>query len=100
MGFRLRLELRNPVVVGLNCGLGGGNLLAGGGITSLRGGAVLRIVELAQLHIALLNATLLRQIGGGELGDLRQTLGRGHAGLGQTLGCGGAALSQVGGHLG
>ena len=81
-----RLEFGDAVVVGLNGGPGGGDLLTGGGIGPVGGGAVLGVVQLAQLHIGLLDGILFGHVGGLQLRNLRQTLGRGHNGLGQ-VGC-------------
>ena len=47
---------------------------------------MLGVIQLAQFHIGLLDGVFLGHVGGLQLGNLRQTLGRGHNGLGQ-VGC-------------
>ena len=66
--------------------LGGGDPLAEGGVARLRRTAPLGIVELADLQIGLADGVLLAGIVQGQLGDLHQLLGLGHAGPAQVGG--------------
>ena len=79
-------------MVGLDGGFGRGDLLTGGGISAVGSGALLGVVQLAQLNVGLLDGILLAHIGGLQLGNLRQTLGLGNTGLGQI---GGLVLQSI-----
>ena len=58
------LQLGDAVVVGLDRRLGRSDLLAGGGIGRLRGGTLLRVVQLTQLDVRLFDGVLLAHVGG------------------------------------
>ena len=79
----LSLQLGDAVLVLLNVDLGGGDTLTQGHVGRLRGHAPLGIVQLADLHIRLLDGVLLAGVVQGQLGDLRKLLGLGHAGPAQ-----------------